>query len=294
MNAAERNTFVGAQEGNLYGTAKTWASGIAHKELKVAATACVQEAARDRPLMKEVYLRLTGTMSVGDRLSGTPSDASHNFAGRNWKSFSEVETGRVSRNTDIYFENKREDAAMLCRAQADGCLQSVVRLNGGKKEKVTKTKEEAGVFFAVVDARTHAPLAAFARKGYYQIVTISANNVSIGWPEMNLANKVGALWPLRSGPGSKKVPLTINSKCLSYDVRVLRVDHSGHECPFVYKIARWSEWTGHATGWSVLVFRYHSRGNLDDGTFVCAAYVPANSPGFSFILYYIIHYPTCN
>lgn len=66
MNTAGRDKFLDSQEGDLHGAATVWAAGIGHQRLRRAAEACLQEGARERPLMREVYLFINGTVAISD------------------------------------------------------------------------------------------------------------------------------------------------------------------------------------------------------------------------------------
>lgn len=68
MSPAGRNRFVAAQDGNIHRAAKALAQRISHKKMRVEAMACIQEVAKDRPLVNDVYLHLTSTVAIKDGL----------------------------------------------------------------------------------------------------------------------------------------------------------------------------------------------------------------------------------
>lgn len=292
MNASGRNAVVDAHHADLHGAAQTWASGIGDKHVRVAAVACVQREAEDRPLMKEVYRHLTGAVPIDERLAmqrGTvagevPHDGvgkslkkevssdivrtgavsgkqrvnqagwSQEMSGSDWKNFSEVNPSWNSLNGsgEIYVVNDTEGGMDLRKAQVDGGLW--LHVDQSASGRLTKTEGDGGVFFVLRDVRTYAFCAAFAVKAGGRSVAVGPNYVHFHGSESNEANKGEASWPLRSAASSEQVPLAVDNDW-PFCLCVQRVDDSGREAPLVEKIGWNSKWTGRVLGGSVLVFR---------------------------------------
>lgn len=67
MSFSGRSTFINNHHAGLQVAASAWVEGIHDSKVKVAAKACVQVEAKDRPLMMEVYLHLASLVSIADK-----------------------------------------------------------------------------------------------------------------------------------------------------------------------------------------------------------------------------------
>lgn len=144
---------------------------------------------------------------------------------------------------------------------------------------MSKWREDGGIKFILLEKNTHTFLAAFVGKCWDRTVTVGPNRVIFNYAEQSLANKGGVLWPVRLVSVSKQVSITVKNDFR--DLRLNGVNGSDSEQTIIKKITDGSEWTGHAAGGCIVVFRRHSPGKSYDEAFVGSVSGRAQSTTFT-------------